>query len=159
MAGYNSIADNEAAKKLKDLLIEVSPFIEEYTSEVCPGCEDVCCRHKHSAYSDRDLRYLASLGIEPPSYDVTLPPDAPCSHLGAAGCERPRWLRPWRCTGFFCEALIAAMEEGPPREARSLFSALEEMTRLYREINAEHHGAATAPSPLRPQPACRNNSF
>lgn len=158
MAGHISKDGNNAAKRLKDLFIEVSPIIEYYTSGVCPRCTDVCCRQKHSVFSDRDKLFLAALGIGPPSYDSAPSPDGSCPHLGAAGCERPRWLRPWRCTGFFCEALIAAIEEGPPREARRLFSALEEMTWLYGEINVPHPESGPATSPPRPQPARRNNS-
>ncbi len=119
-----------AAQELKELLVRFSPLIEEYTKKVCPVCTDVCCKQKHGMLQERDGVYLAALGVETSVHDPTLPLDGPCQFLGPAGCVKPRWQRAWKCTWYFCEALIEAMDEGPQREARELTRMMERMMEL-----------------------------
>ena len=106
-------------------------MIEEYTREVCPACADVCCRQKHGAYRERDIRYLSAIGAPVPAADRTRPPESRCEFLGANGCTHPRWLRPFKCTWYFCEPIILAMRDRPQRSARALTAVMEEMIRLY----------------------------
>ena len=124
----------DAAGKLQQLLIESSPLIEEYTREICPGCTDVCCRQKHGIYRERDLLYLNALGTAIPARDPARPLDGPCEALGERGCTHPRWLRPFKCTWYFCEPIILAMRDRPPRSTRALTAVMEEMIRLYDEL-------------------------
>jgi hypothetical protein len=126
-----------SADKLKLLLIESSPFIEEYTTHVCPGCTDVCCRQQHGLYRERDLRYLHALGVTPPQRDATRPLDGPCECMGPRGCALPRWMRPFKCTWYFCEPLLKALDESPPRKARQLSAMLQNMADLYGELAKE----------------------
>jgi hypothetical protein len=119
------------AEKLKQLLIESSPSIEEYTSPLCPGCIDVCCRQKHGLYRERDIGYLRALGIAPPMRDGTRPLDGPCECMGPRGCTLPRWMRPFKCTWYFCEPLLAALNNGPQKKARRLAALMQEMIDLY----------------------------
>ena len=122
------------AEKLKQLLIESSPLIEEYTGRVCPGCIDVCCRQKHGLYRERDTRYLRALGVSLPKRDATRPLDGPCECMGPRGCALPRWMRPFKCTWYFCEPLLAALNDGPQKKARRLAAVMQEMIDLYGEL-------------------------
>jgi hypothetical protein len=128
----------DQAQHLQQLLIECSPLIEEYTAAVCPGCADVCCRQKHGKHCERDLAYLRALGTPAPPLDAGRDPDGPCQFMGRAGCTLPRWTRAFKCTWYFCEPLLAALDEGEPRKARRLSAALQEMVDWY---NGENDGA------------------
>jgi hypothetical protein len=123
------------AEKLKLLLIDSSPLIEEYTSTTCPACAEVCCRQKHGLYKDRDHRYLDALGMNVPMRDRTRPEEGPCEMIGPQGCVQPRWLRPFKCTWYFCEPLLVALDEGPQKKARRLSAMLQEMIELYDALS------------------------
>jgi len=124
----------DAAGKLQQLLIESSPLIEEYTRELCPSCTDVCCRQKHGIYRERDVIYLSALGTEIPTRDLARPLDGPCEALGEGGCMHPRWLRPFKCTWYFCDPLLEAMNDGPQKKARALSNVMKEMIKCYDEM-------------------------
>lgn len=115
------------AEKIKRLLADVSPLIEEYTSRVCPGCSNVCCKQRHGVMNEQDARYLSALGAPLPAYDPRQSPDGPCQFMDKEGCAEPRWLRPWRCTAFFCDALLEAMNSGPQKKARQISALLQEI--------------------------------
>ncbi len=116
---------NAPARDLKALLLELSPLIEEYTAAVCPGCSDVCCKQKRCAPEPVDVRYLELLHAPLPTLDRTRDPEGPCQFMGAAGCSTPRWLRPWRCTWYFCLPLLAALGQGPQKKARMISSLIQ----------------------------------
>ena len=124
----------DEAGRLQQLLVESSPLIEVYTRELCPGCSNVCCRQKHGIYRERDLIYLNALGIAIPARDPARPPDGPCEALGDRGCIHPRWLRPFKCTWYFCEPLLEAMNDGPQKKARALSRVMKEMIECYDEL-------------------------
>jgi len=121
----------ETANTLKLLLIESSPLIEGYTAAVCPACTDVCCRQKHGMYQKRDISYLKALGVDMPSRDDARPLEGPCESMGPEGCVLPRWMRPFRCTWYFCEPLIKTLNERPQRSVRRLSALMQEMIRLF----------------------------
>jgi hypothetical protein len=127
----------ESASRLKQLLIECSPIIEEYTRKVCPSCIDVCCRQRHGLFTGTDRAYISALGETVPLHDPSLPPDGPCQFLTGSGCAKPRWQRAWKCTWFFCEPLLRALDEGPQKQPRRLSAALQEMGWLFDEILRE----------------------
>jgi len=119
------------AGNLKQLLLESSPLMEEFTAVVCPDCADVCCRQKHGLYRERDVLYLRALGEKVPGRDTARPLEGPCESMGTCGCALPRWLRPFKCTWYFCEPLLAALNSSPPKKMRKLSALLQEMTDLY----------------------------
>ncbi len=116
-----------AAEKQRMLLNEVSPLIEEYTSAVCPDCRDVCCKQRHGMMNDLDRRYAAALGEAVPAYEPGRSLDGPCQFMGNGGCSIPRWLRPWRCTSYFCDPLLAAMAQGPQRKSRRISALIQQI--------------------------------
>jgi len=119
--------DAAAAEKLKKILIDLSPLIEEYSAGICPDCRDLCCKQKRSLPDPNDIRYRTALGTPFSERDPSRDPDGPCQFMGQAGCETPRWLRPWRCTWYFCDPLIEAMNAGPQKKARRLSSLIQEI--------------------------------
>lgn len=123
------MSPEEIAERLKELLIEVSPLIEEYTQATCPLCEDVCCKQRHALPEEKDLLYMRLTGIPEYSLD-NRGPEEPCQFLGAKGCIKPRWQRPLRCTWYFCERLLRAMDEGDQRKARRLIEMVKEIVEL-----------------------------
>ena len=124
----------DAAGKLQQLLIESSPLIEEYTRQICPACTDVCCRQIHGIYRERDILHLNALGAAIPERDPARPLDGPCEALGERGCTHPRWLRPFKCTWYFCEPLLEAMNDGPQKKSRALSRAMKDMIECYDEL-------------------------
>lgn len=124
----------DTAEKLQQLLMDSSSLIEEYTREACPDCTDVCCRQKHGTYRERDIIYLNAIGALAPPFDRSRAPEARCEYLGHEGCVHPRWLRPFKCTWYFCDPIMRIMEERPQRSARALTAVMEEMIRLYDEL-------------------------
>jgi hypothetical protein len=119
------------AYQLKLLLTASSPLIEEYTAAVCPGCTDVCCRQKHGLYRERDIQYLRALEEAIPQRDEARPLEGRCEMMGPQGCVQPRWMRPFKCTWYFCDPLLEAMNEGPQKKARRLAAMMQEMIDLY----------------------------
>ncbi|MCX7793882.1 MAG: hypothetical protein N2257_05705 [Thermodesulfovibrionales bacterium] len=119
----------EIAVRLKELLIEISPLIEEYTSYICPLCQDVCCKQKHAIPEEKDLIYMKLTGI--PEYTLDgRGPEENCQFLGEKGCIKPRWQRPLRCTWYFCSSLLRAMDEGDQKKARKLTELIRDMVEL-----------------------------
>lgn len=118
------------AGRLKDLLIELSPLIEEYTALTCPDCRDVCCRQKRCLPEPVDVRYLGLLDLPLPVLDPSRDPEGPCQFISDKGCFTPRWLRPWRCTWYFCVPLLEAMGQGPQKKARRISRLIQEIVEL-----------------------------
>jgi hypothetical protein len=121
----------DIALKLKQLLIDSSPLIEEYTATICPDCTDVCCRQRHGLYRERDIGFLNGLSIAVPQRDETRSLDGPCESMGPRGCLKPRWMRPFKCTWYFCDPLLAALNNGPQKKARKLSGMMQDMIILY----------------------------
>ena len=124
----------ERAARLKAAYLAVSPLIEEYTTRLCPGCQRVCCIDRHGTHEAEDLAFLDALGAarppEPPRALDTLP----CRHLTAGGCAVERWMRPYRCTWYFCERLLLGIAEGEPRAHRELLLALSALRGAWQEF-------------------------
>lgn len=110
--------------------MEMDPLIEEYTSRVCPDCTDVCCKQKRGIPEQDDKAYIAALGMPLPVYDAARPPEGPCQFMGSAGCVTPRWLRPWRCTWYFCDPLLNSLNMGPQKKARKLSALIRDIVEL-----------------------------
>lgn len=115
------------AQTVRDLLIELSPLIEDLTSRVCPDCGDVCCKQKRCIPDSVDIRYRNALGAEVPTPDPSRFPDGPCQFMDSRGCDTPRWLRPWRCTWYFCDPLLDAMQKGPRKKMRRISSLIQQI--------------------------------
>ncbi len=120
----------KTARRLKALLVKISPLIEDYTAEVCPGCTDVCCKQKRSFLDREDILYMTALGLPLPDYDPARDPEGRCQFMGSSGCMTPRWLRPWRCTWYFCDPLLEALDSGHQKQARALSALIRQILEL-----------------------------
>ena len=112
---------NEMALHLKEAIKSLSPFIEEHTAIVCPKCRKVCCADKHGRYDEDDIAYLKALELDIPPQPADREETAACRYITETGCSLKRWMRPYRCTLFFCDALIKSLESGDPK----LYSAFD----------------------------------
>jgi len=122
------------ARKLRQVLIDFSPVIETYTDAVCPACADICCKQRFTVRNETDLQYLSALNAPVPSIDPARPPDALCQFLGPTGCIQPRWMRPWRCTWYFCEPLLTVILAEPRKKTIELEAFTGEILRLRNEL-------------------------
>ncbi len=100
----------EIAQEIRDTFDLVSPFIEKHTSMICPDCKKVCCSDKHGRYDSDDLSFLKALGIDVSQQESSGDETAPCRYITDTGCSLQRWMRPFRCTSFFCDPLLKSIE-------------------------------------------------
>jgi hypothetical protein len=129
---------------LKESLLKISPLIEQYTWAVCPDCLKVCCANKHGIPEKEDILFFESIGYkwktEILNKAVEGPPDAPCVSLGEKGCTRERWQRPFRCTWYFCPALLEYMGQSRAREYRHLVEELDRLVAIRRDFLGSLNG-------------------
>jgi len=128
----------EAGVSLKEALEKISPLIEKYTGAVCPGCVKVCCAARHGKPEREDILFFESIAYNWRSSSGS--GDDPCEFLGQRGCVLQRWQRPFRCTWYFCEPLLALMRESGGREYRRLVQELENLVTLRREFLENNGG-------------------
>ena len=133
-AKERSLQKRIIAKRLKELYEEISPLIEEFTKEVCPHCEKVCCKHRHGRFELLDEAFIEALAVEVPRASADRDDDDWCEFLTEQGCSKPRWQRPFRCTWYFCEALLEYMPQRSPKKLRRLQSLLQEIQRLRMQL-------------------------
>lgn len=122
------------AEDLKQAFALVSPFIEKHTSIVCPECEKVCCMDKHGRYDENDLLFLGALGvmITPDTHD--LKETDPCRFMKDTGCSHERWMRPYRCTFFFCGPLLKSLEDDNAKLYRAFMGYFQHMVSIRQEL-------------------------
>ena len=123
----------DIALQIKECFEELSPLIEYFTSEVCPSCQSVCCRHKHSLYDEEDRLFLQALSVEAEN-NLSPDPEGPCEFLKETGCVRERWQRPFRCTWYFCDTLLQYMPEASGRRYREMVNLLNKLISLRRRL-------------------------
>ncbi len=116
------------AEDVKAAFEVLSPYIQTYTAVVCPDCENVCCKDKHGRYDDNDLYFLNAMdAVLPPDFEGLKESD-PCRYMTECGCDLERWRRPYRCTFFFCDALLKCVDEGDPKLSRAFNEYLKYLT-------------------------------
>ena len=122
------------AEDVKAAFIEVSPFIEKHTAIVCPDCENVCCKDKHARHDSDDLLFLNALSAELPSDVPGLEESDPCRNMTDMGCSLERWMRPGRCTTFFCDELLESLQGGDPKLYRAFMIYLKYLADARSEL-------------------------
>jgi hypothetical protein len=124
----------ETALELKDAFHLVSPFIEKHTTLVCPECEQICCADKHGRYDKHDLLFLNALGIAVPDLETERKETDACRYISRRGCTLERWLRPFRCTFFFCDALLKSLEQDNAKLYRAFTDYFSHLTMLRQKL-------------------------
>jgi len=117
----------ELADELRQAFKAVSPFIEKHTAIVCPECVKVCCIDKHGRYDQNDVRFLRALGANMRNDLPDRDESDPCRYLSEKGCLRERWERPFRCTQFFCDALLKSLENDNAKLYRAFVEYLQHL--------------------------------
>jgi hypothetical protein len=125
---------HEIAEAMREAYDAVSPFIELHTSRVCPLCQRVCCIDRHGTHEPEDLAVIEALSESPPQEKPLEPDTRPCRQLGPTGCSLKRWQRPYRCTWYFCDALLEEMPREDPRAYREFIGRLRLLQELRHEV-------------------------
>jgi len=129
-----SIVLSELADELRQAFKAVSPFIEKHTAIVCPECRKVCCIDKHGRYDTNDLLFLRALGVKKHDDLPDREESAPCRYLNENGCSRERWERPFRCTQFFCDALLKSLENDNAKLYRAFVDYLQHLISVRQRL-------------------------
>jgi hypothetical protein len=103
----------DLARKVKEGIEKINPFIQQSTEAVCPQCTNVCCINKHGYHNSEDLIYIHALGLQLPDYNFDRGDSAPCQFLSVRGCIMERSVRPSGCNWYFCDPLLEYMEARP----------------------------------------------
>lgn len=125
---------SELADELRQAFNAVSPFIEKHTAMVCPECNKVCCIDKHGRYDKNDLEFLRALGVRKHHDLPEREESAPCRFLNEKGCSRERWERPFRCTQFFCDALLKSLENDNAKLYRAFVEYLQHLISVRQRL-------------------------
>jgi hypothetical protein len=130
----NDECKNEIALEIKAAFNTVSPFIEKHTAIVCPACEEVCCTDKHSRYDKDDNVFIEVLYAEMPVKDSVRRESDPCRFLEEKGCSLQRWMRPFRCTFFFCAPLLKSLEKDNAKLYRAFVEYFQHLVALREKL-------------------------
>jgi len=130
-----SVSDRRGlARELKEAFNTVSPFIEKHTAIVCPECTQVCCADKHGRYDSNDLLFLEALDADIPEFSHERNEDDACRFIGETGCCLERWMRPYRCTFFFCDTLLKGLETDNAKLYRAFLDYFQHLVSLRQEL-------------------------
>ncbi len=124
----------ELAEELKSFFSHISPYIEKHTAIICPDCKNLCCRDKHGRYDKYDIVFLEALGIDPRQEQNGRGETDSCHYINETGCSLERWMRPYRCTFFFCDALLESLENDNAKFYRSFRMYLEQLVSLRQKL-------------------------
>lgn len=104
--GYALAEVSRSARQAEILIEAISPLIEAYTAAACPECTSVCCIDRHSRFDRSDIIFMTALGKDIPEENSGIAETDACRFLCSRGCTLERSQRPYRCTWFFCSALL-----------------------------------------------------
>jgi len=132
----NSTAEGrkEIASQLKEAFKTISPFIEKHTAIVCPECETVCCADKHGRYDSNDLLFHEALGADIMEFPPGREEHDACRFIGDTGCCLERWMRPYRCTFFFCNTLLKSLETDNAKLYGAFIDYFQYLVSLRKEL-------------------------
>jgi len=121
---------SRSARQTEALIDTISPLIEAYTSAVCQECTSVCCINRHSSFDRSDVIFMTALGKDIPEANPGIADTDACRFLGSRGCALKRSQRPYRCTWFFCSALLdQIMQQASAAGYRKFMEMLQAITK------------------------------
>ena len=124
----------EIAEELKVAFDTLSPFIEKHTAIVCPECNNVCCIDKHGRYDENDIFFMNALDMDINSNLYDRQGTAPCRFIAEKGCTLERWMRPFRCTHFFCGPLLKSLENDNAKVYRTFTDFLQYLISVRKRL-------------------------
>lgn len=122
------------AQELKAVFLTISPYIERHTSVVCPDCTKVCCADRHAQYDRDDVVFLRTLGIEIPDQTNDGETRDTCRFMSDNGCSLERWMRPYRCTFFFCDILLKSLDNDDTKLYRAFLDYFHHLVSLRQKL-------------------------
>jgi len=120
-----------SAGRLRYVLEQVFPIMENLCRQTCTACTDVCCRRAWVWIDFKDLLFLHLAGIPIPEAQLLRRQGDHCRYAGPHGCRLERIQRPFVCTWYVCPAqshLLAKHPEGKQRLS-SLLSQIKAQRR------------------------------
>jgi hypothetical protein len=124
----------ELAVEIKEAFKAVSPFIEKHTAIVCPECKHLCCKDKHGRYDQDDIKFLKAINEAIPPAQPDRDESGPCRYMSEKGCSIERYLRPFRCTHFFCNPLLKSLEEDNAKLYRAFITYLQHLISIRQKL-------------------------
>lgn len=124
----------EITIKIKNEFQTVYHFIQKHTSKICPLCMKVCCIEKHGYYDRDDFAFFSAIGCTVPLYEPRRKDTNLCRFLDGNGCSLKRWIRPFRCTWYFCEPLLQSMREDSGRAYREFINSFQNIMSLRHRV-------------------------
>lgn len=122
------------ALEMKSAMDDIDPYLNEITSRVCPECLNVCCIDRHGTYEENDMIFFNALGAAPEAVTPKLSDAEPCRYLTERGCIRPRWMRPFRCTWYYCPSLMNAFKHENPKKYRRFIELLQRLVATRKRL-------------------------
>lgn len=127
----------EIAEELREAFNAVSPFIEKHTRIVCPNCKNLCCADRHARYDSDDIIFLNALGADTVQEHNDRAEDSPCRFMVETGCSLVRWMRPFRCTFFFCDPLLKSLENDNAKLYRAFMDYFRHLVYVRQNLIGE----------------------
>lgn len=128
----------EIAHDLREAFNAVSPYIEKHTSIVCPDCKNLCCADRHGRYDSDDIIFIEALGADAAQEHNDRDEDSPCRFMIDTGCSLVRWMRPYRCTFFFCDDLLKSLENDNAKLYRAFTHYFQHLIRVRQNLIGEY---------------------
>ena len=118
---------DDLANEIKEAFNTVSPFIEKHTAIVCPDCNNLCCKDKHGRHDEDDIKFLKAINEPIPPEQTDRNESGPCRYISEKGFSIERYLRPFRCTHFFCDPLLKSLENDNAKLYRAFITYLKHL--------------------------------
>ncbi|MBI4682066.1 MAG: hypothetical protein HY757_03070, partial [Nitrospirae bacterium] len=81
-----------------------------------------------------DLIFLRALGVEVKNNQPDREETGPCRYMNEKGCLLERWERPFRCTQFFCDALLKSLENDNAKLYRAFVEYLKHLIEVRQRL-------------------------
>jgi hypothetical protein len=132
----NNTSDNleELAIEIREAFHTVTPFIEKHTAIVCPECKNLCCKDKHGRHDQDDIKFLTAINEAIPPDQSDRDESGPCRYINEKGCSIERYLRPFRCTHFFCSPLLQSLENDNAKLYRAFVAYLQHLISIRQKL-------------------------
>ncbi|MBW1896301.1 MAG: hypothetical protein JRI47_04525 [Deltaproteobacteria bacterium] len=127
----------DVAKQIDALLSEVISLQQDYVAQLCPVCEEPCCRRVSYLFDEKDVIFARVLGRNGARGRKRRTTEAGCPYLSPTGCRLTPHIRPFTCHRYLCETLKQEMT----KQDAALVSTLEQKFRILEELRVRLWGA------------------